>query len=140
MELQLLSGLLAGAAAALGVVYTYWRGRTAGRAAQHDRFERFYEKLATMPEEDTVCFFDPVAVSALTNRQKALLLWYFTICAGAFLQMKHRHVDRASATNFMASLGRKFAPLPGLAALLSSEGFDADFIQAVGLRTKEAVA
>ena len=129
---ELITGLLAGLIAALGLVYTYWRGRTAGRAAQHSRFERYYEKLLDLPEEDIICFFEPASVKALTTRQKALLIWYFTICSGAFLQMKNSQVERESASSFMESLSHKFGCVPGLGSLLREEGFDQDFLETLG--------
>lgn len=131
--LEIIGALLAGLFAGLGFVYTYWRGRSAGRDAQHDRFLRFYEHLAEAEKSDSQFFFEPCDVAKMTSRQKAITLWYFTICTGVWLQKKNRHVEEKSANEFIGTIHTKYKACDGISALLTREGFEADFVRALNL-------
>ena len=108
---EIISGIIGAFVAVVGMIYTYRRGRLSGRDAQHVRFEKFYERLLDLPDADARFFFNPQIKKSLSAHQKALLVWYFTICEGAWLQMKHSLVDHSSASNFIQSLSSKFGHL-----------------------------
>ncbi len=131
--MELFSALIGAVVGVVAMLLTHKYRRNAKREEQHSRFESFYAALATAEESEIASVLKLRASDDFTVREQAYLIWYLTICEGVYHSKRYAHVEDIYVDTFMESLKAKYGNCSTLHALLESEGFDHDFVEAISI-------